>query len=296
MARGIDHLVVGLCDLDAGARLYEAMGFQVGARNRHPWGTENRLIQFPGSFIELITVGEGARAPEHEAGRFSFGAFVRDYLARREGFAMLVLDSGDADRDARDFAASGIGAFEPFFFERRGTRPDGSTVEVAFTLAFAQDPAIPHAGFFVCQQHHPQNFWNPAFQDHGNRALGVSAAVLAAGDPRGHSAFLSAFTGATPSSESGVDLSFRLARGRLDALTPDDAAELYGSVETADEPCLAAFTVSVADIDRVARRLSGGIPHQRIGSRLVVPASAAHGVAVAFEQSRSDLDPERALP
>jgi hypothetical protein len=241
-------------------------------------------------------MGEGGQTPEHAADRFSFGAFVRDYLERREGLAMLVLDSGDAVADADSFAAAGIGSFEPFHFERRGLRPDGSPVEVAFTLAFAQDPAIPNAGFFVCQQHYPENFWNPAFQEHPNGALGLAVAMLAAGEPPAHSAFLSTFTGATAGSASGADLSFLLARGRLDVLTPDDAAELYGSVETADEPCLAAFTVSVADIDRVARHLSGGIPHQRIGSRLVVPASAAHGVAIAFEQSLSDLDPARLLP
>ncbi|KAA2243939.1 VOC family protein [Salinarimonas soli] len=293
MTRGIDHLVVGIRDLDAGARLYEAMGFQVGARNRHPWGTENRLVQFDGSFIELITKGSEGEPPGHEPRRFSFGAFVCDALARREGFSMLVLDSADGQADAGVFKAAGIGDFEPFSFERRGRRPDGTEVEVAFTLAFARDEAAPHAGFFVCQQHHPENFWNPAFQTHRNGALGISAVVLAAGDPARHEDFLRAFTGAEATG-TGRDLSFPLSRGRLDVLTPDDAAELYGSVETADAPALCAYTVTVGDIDRVARHLSGGVPHQRIGSRIVVPASAAHGVAIAFEQSLSDLDPERA--
>ena len=43
MARSIDHLVVAVRDLDGAARFYERLGFQVGSRNRHPWGTENRL-------------------------------------------------------------------------------------------------------------------------------------------------------------------------------------------------------------------------------------------------------------
>ena len=65
MARGIDHLVFAVRDLDVGRlRFYERLGFQVGARNRHPWGTENRLVQFPGSFLELITVGrDGSSGP-----------------------------------------------------------------------------------------------------------------------------------------------------------------------------------------------------------------------------------------
>ena len=56
--RGLDHLVLGVRDLEADAAFCEALGFTVGARNRHPWGTHNRIIQFPGSFLELITVGE----------------------------------------------------------------------------------------------------------------------------------------------------------------------------------------------------------------------------------------------
>lgn len=70
-------------DLDAAAEFYGRLGFRVGVRNRHPWGTENRLIQLSSSFIELITVGTGAAIPDHAEGRFSFGAFVRDYLRAR---------------------------------------------------------------------------------------------------------------------------------------------------------------------------------------------------------------------
>ncbi len=285
MTRGIDHLVVAVRDLDAAARLYERLGFQVGGRNRHPWGTENRLIQLPGSFIELIAVGEGAEIPPHEPRRFSFGAFVRDYLANREGLAMLVLDSADAEADAAGFAAGGLGSFEPFSFERRGRRLDGSETRVAFTLAFAEDPAAERAGFFLCQHHHPENFWNEAFQRHTNRANAVSAVTLAAPDPAAHEPFLTRFAGVLPTSPDGDDLSYTLTRGRIDVVTPDDAAEIYGSVEA--EPGTAAFVafaVRIPNLQSQAVLLAdGGIPYQAIGSRLVVPASVAHGVAIAFE-------------
>ena len=68
--RRIDHLVLAVHDLEAAAALYTKLGFQVGARNRHPWGTENRLVQFGSSFIELITVGQNPEtiAP-HQPGR-----------------------------------------------------------------------------------------------------------------------------------------------------------------------------------------------------------------------------------
>jgi catechol 2,3-dioxygenase-like lactoylglutathione lyase family enzyme len=285
MTRRIDHLVVAVHDLDQTASFYQRLGFQVGARNRHPWGTENRIVQLPGSFIELITLGEGAAIAPHRASAFSFGAFVQDYLRDREGLAMLVLDSQDAEADAARFSKSGIGSFEPFRFERSGRRPDGSETKVAFTLAFTSAENSPKAGFFVCQQHFPENFWNPEFQRHANQATQISSVTLAAPSPERLRSFLSAFTGVQPASPDGDDLSFHLAESHIDVLRPDDAAEIYGSVEAElDQPSFVAFAVRVEDIHRQAQRLdSAEIPYQHIGSRLIVPASAAFGVAIAFE-------------
>jgi catechol 2,3-dioxygenase-like lactoylglutathione lyase family enzyme len=285
MTRRIDHLVVAVHDLDQAATFYQRLGFRVGARNRHPWGTENRIVQLPDSFIELITVGEGAAIAPHRASAFSFGAFVQDYLRDREGLAMLVLDSQDAKADAALFSESGIGSFEPFHFERSGRRPDGSETKVAFTLAFTSAENSPKAGFFVCQQHFPENFWNPEFQRHDNQATQISSVTLAAPSPERLRTFLSAFTGVQPASPDGDDLSFRFAESHIDVLRPDDAAEIYGSVEAElDQPSFVAFAVRSEDIHRQAQRLdSAEIPYQHIGSRLIVPASAAFGVAIAFE-------------
>ena len=285
MTRRIDHLVVAVHDLEGAAGFYRNLGFQVGARNRHPWGTENRIIQLSGSFIELIALGEGAEIPPHASGYFSFGAFVRDYLEHREGLAMLVLDSSDAEGDARLFAERGIGSFAPFHFERTGRRPDGSETKVAFTLAFAADESAPRAAFFVCQQHFPENFWNPEFQRHDNKALAIGSVTLAAPDPARHESFLTAFTGAEPQSPDSDDLSYPLAEAHLHVLTPDEAAENYGSVEAElDQPSFVAFGVRVEDIGLQARWLdAAAISYQHIGSRLVVPASTAFGVAIAFE-------------
>ena len=157
-------------------------------------------------------------------------------------------------------------------------------MDLAFTLAFATDHLASGAGFFVCQHHHPENFWDPAFQRHRNGATGLGGVAFAAERPLEHRAFLEAFSGAAARCPNENDLSFGLARGRIDVLTPDDAAIVYGSVETGGEPGFVAFTVDVAETGAVRAHLDGaGIPYQEFGTRLVVPASAAHGVAVAFE-------------
>jgi len=162
MARGLDHISHAVHDLDAAAAFYERLGFIVGARNRHDWGTHNRVVQLDRFYVELLTVGEPEKIPPHGPRSFSFGAFNRDFLARREGLSMLLLDGRDAKADAAAFRAAGIGDFDVFDFEREGRRPDGSAVKLAFSLVFAVDPRAPDAGFATCQHHFPQNFWNPA--------------------------------------------------------------------------------------------------------------------------------------
>ena len=271
-SRRIDHLVHAVHDLDAAADLYGRLGFQVGGSNRHSWGTENRLVQFGSSFIELITVGEGAEIPAHEPGHFSFGAFVRDYLAKRQGLAMLVLDSTDARADAARFAAAGIGAFEPFFFERKGRRPDGGESHVAFTLAFAVDPGLPDAAFFVCQQHFPESFWNPAFQQHPNGATNIGAVTIAASDPAAHADFFAAFTGSPREGAENDRSRFPLRNGgQLDV------------ERCTGEARLVAFAVAVPDPERQGQFLTeAGISCQSIRGHVIVPASEAFGTDIVF--------------
>lgn len=283
--RGLDHLVIGVRDLDAAGAFYEKLGFTVGARNRHPWGTENRIVQFPGSFLELITIGDASAVVPPAPRQFSFGQFVGDALARGEGLSMLVLESTDAKADAAAFRNAAIGDFEPFFFERQAKRPDGSAVRVAFSLAFAADPLAPECGFFVCQQHEPQNFWNPAFQQHANGASALSAAVMVTGDPPAHRAFLSAFAGFPEVLEGNTDYVLGLPRGRLDVLDPEAAQAIY-HVEPDTTPArFLGFCVTVPDLDAVASRLEAAdVAFGQGEDRIVVPAEAAMGCVIAFER------------
>src|SRR5882757_9552678 len=99
MIRGLDHIVHAVHDLDVAAALYQSLGFTVGARDKHPWGTHNRIIQLDGTYIELLTVGEPDKIAPHAAHSYSFGAFHRDFLTREQGLAMLLLNSRDAKAD-----------------------------------------------------------------------------------------------------------------------------------------------------------------------------------------------------
>ena len=195
MPHGLDHIVHAVRDLDAAAEFYGRAGFTVGARNRHPWGTHNRIVQLKNCYIEILEVAEPEKIVPHGARSFSFGAFNRDFLASHQGFSMLILNSSNAADDARAFEAAGIGGYDVFDFAREGAKPDGTPVKLAFSLVFASYPASPNLGFAACQHHFPDNFWNPAFQIHANGAQTVAGAAMVADNPTDHHIFLKAFSG-----------------------------------------------------------------------------------------------------
>lgn len=287
MSRGLDHIVHAVRDLDAAAALYQRLGFTVGARNRHPraWGTQNHIVQLPGTFIELLSVADPSGIAPHGPRHFSFGAFNRDFLARGEGLSMLVLE-GRGQADADEFRAGGIGDFEIYEFEREAKRPDGTPLKVAFALAFAADPKAPETGFFTCQHRHSENFWNPAFQVHANTATGVAGVVLVADNPSEHRIFLSAFAGERemPAATSGI--SIRTPRGEIDVMTPAAFHDHFGvePPSASNGARLAAVRFAVRDIDVIAKLLEReGLPHHARMGRLVVGPDAALGATLAFE-------------
>jgi catechol 2,3-dioxygenase-like lactoylglutathione lyase family enzyme len=284
MSRGLDHIVHAVRDLDAAAALYRRLGFTVGARNRHPWGTHNHLVQLPGFFIELLTVAE----PEKLSGEgFAalFGSFNQTFLEHQEGLSFLMLESQDAQADARDFDAAGIALSQALQFEREGTRLDGSKLKVGFSLAFARDVGAPAIGFATCRQHHPENFWNSSLQQHANGACAVAGAVIVAENPSDHHIFLSAFTGERELNATSSGITAHTPRGELKIM---DAAAFHSHFgvpppDLAAGARLAALRIAVADRKGLIAALdAGAVPHILHMGNVVVAPQVAMEVTLVF--------------
>jgi catechol 2,3-dioxygenase-like lactoylglutathione lyase family enzyme len=276
-------------DLDAAGDFYRRLGFTVGARNVHPWGTHNRIVQFKSSFIELLEIGEPEKIPPHGPRAFSFGAFNRDFIASREGLSMLILESTDAREDARLFQAAHISDFEVFDFGREGKKPDGTTVKVAFSLAFARDQASPDLGFAVCQQHFPENFWNPAFQSHANGASGMPGVVMVADNPSDHHVFLKAFSGVSDLHSSSIGIRATTAHGEIEIMEAVAFHDQFGVTPdvTGEGMTLNAMRFTVSDMAKAEAVLSAaGIKAERHLGRLVVRPDLARGATLIFEGAK----------
>lgn len=272
--RDIDHVVIAVRDLERAAETYARLGFTLTPRARHPWGTANRLAQFEGqNFIELLEIDRLDLIFEHDRATnppsFSFGAFNRDFLEGGEGMSMLVLIGGDSRTDVERFRAAGLETYAPFDFEREAALPNGTTVKVAFSLAFATNSEMPRAAFFTCHNRFPGNFWKEQYQRHANGARSVAEAVMVAEDPTRCAGFLSDLTGgrATP-----IDRAIQVSCGVqvLSVLSPAAFAARFPAerFDLAAGPRFAAIVIEGPEV-----------------TPAVTPAAQACGVAIEWRRT-----------
>ncbi|HJO73221.1 MAG TPA: VOC family protein [Rhodospirillales bacterium] len=287
MRRGIDHLVMCVRDLEAARKTYETMGFTTTPRAVHPFGTGNFLVQLQGNFLELLTVLDAAKIPPMEPGRYSFAAFSEAFLEKRQGMSTLVLQSEDARRDLAEFAEKGLRTYEPVDFSRKATLPDGSQVTVSFSLAFVSDEAMPEAGFFACQHHHPpEYFWKPQFQTHANGVQRIIEVFMVADEPASAAGFYEHLYGPENVAAADGALTVETGQERITVLGPARFAARFPGVDCADAPAtphFAGYRLVVADLDAMESLLSERVVAFRKGAgSLWIAPEDAFGAVVEF--------------
>ena len=284
--RGIDHLVLPVHDLEAAAAFYRRLGFTTTPKAIHPFGTGNILVQLKGNFLELLSVIDPEKITTPAAGGISFGDFNRRFLERREGFSMLVFESSDARADQAAFAAAGLETYPPFDFQRDAKLPNGEVVTVAFSLAFVTEPRMPEAVFFTCQQHAPQFFWKPEYQEHANGAEICSDVFLAADRPEDLAPLFEGLHSGRALRWSGDSFQVETARGRVTVLSPGTFGTRFPQEDFLDltrGPILAGYQIKVASLEGIEHRLQQqSIPYGKNGRRLYLTARSSFGVTIEF--------------
>lgn len=281
MTRGIDHVIHLVRNLDAAASLYEKLGFIVSGRNKHPFGTHNRIVQLDGSYIEILEVAEPEKI-QGESGPVSFPHFHRDFLARNgEGLSGLVLASADAQADKQLFDKAGFGGFPVFDLARKGKRPDGSEADLAFSLAFLREPKSRDVLTFVNQAKRPENFWFKELQAHANGVSCVSSAIFTADSPTDHQYFLQAWTGIRDPRSTSLGVVAETPRGSVQIMEARPFEDAFGLVPVAGDGLRFSAVVFAGNSAKIRDAVSkSGIATQERHGRIVVHA---HGAVLAFD-------------
>jgi hypothetical protein len=285
--KAINHLVLASHDLEAMRAHYQRLGFIVTPRGQHPFGTGNALVQLHGTYLELLAITAPQDVPERDAGHFSFAAFNRDYLARHEGFSMLVLDTADARADVKAWRAAGLQTYAPVDFSRAAKLADGRETTVRFSLAFVSHPAAPWLGLFACQHHTPEYFEQPRYLQHANGATAVQDVWIVGDTAPDLAGFFQTLTGAKTISEDPAireDPSIATLQTRIGAIVlarPQAFEHAFGlpAPHPQDGPHLAAFTVACETIGQLA-----DLPKAR--DRYVLAPEKNFGTAIGFKTTK----------
>jgi hypothetical protein len=142
--------------------------------------------------------------------------------------------------------------------------------------------------FATCQQHYPENFWNPAFQKHPNGASEVRSVIMVADDPERHREFASAYTGSSDFYVEPGEVSLWLPRGSLSIMTPARFQAAFGGPQPVPGNHLQAIRFAVADIAaaRALMQKNGVKPRDHREGFVVDPADAM-GATLSFEPVKS---------
>ena len=284
--RNLDHFVMPVADLASARARYTSLGFTVANDANHPFGTQNCCVFFgDATFIEPLTIGN---PDNYRAALQAENAFVKghsSYTAKHgsEGFSHLVVKSENAKADRAAFVEAGISTGNIVDFCRIFTKPDGTTGEVAFSLAFATPHASSSAAFFACEVVKAVQGGRGALVHHANGALCTKQVVLSANKPSDHTEFLSHFLDVEPQTiENG--LSYTTETGTVEIITVDHCNHKYAPA-FASNLSLQALVLQVARLTETRKLLAQNSVrvHDR-QDRIIVPPALGQGGTIVFEE------------
>jgi catechol 2,3-dioxygenase-like lactoylglutathione lyase family enzyme len=270
---GIDHVVVGVRDLERARMVWTRLGFTLTPLGRHlGQGTANYCIMFARDYLELL----GFVEPDGEARRLA--AFLR----RREGPLSLALaPQGTAADAAAALAALGLHPAGPRALGRQLELPEG-TVVPRFAIAALPPEETPALDCFLCGHLTPELVRRPEWLHHPNGAQGLKSVFVVAAETAPLLPAYDRLFGLHEVTTTDAVASVRLGPYRIVFATPDDFATMHPGVEIAADfplPGIAALELAVARRDDSADYLAQWqVPFDELpDGRLAVPAKEASG-------------------
>lgn len=271
---GLDHVVIGVHDLDRARDVYSRLGFTLTPRGFHTLGSQNHCIMFGRDYIELLAVPRPHPALQ----------YYTDFLARGEGLAAMAMATEDANAVHAQLASAGIAADAPLDFARPVELPGGAR-DARFRIVQIPADQTPGCRMFVCQHFTRELVWRPEYQAHALGASGLAAVAVVVEDPEATAPAYAKLFGATPrhveegllveTGSAPIALSTRWKLGH----------RLHGvALPARQRPLAAALFIRVADRGRavLALRKGGFEPVALADGSYAVGADQAHGVALVF--------------
>jgi hypothetical protein len=270
----LDHVVVNVRDrLDEAADTYRRLGFTLTPRGQHSIGSINHLAIFGTDYLELIAARPGdTNRPE--------------LLDAPIGLNGIVFGTNDAAATYETLRQHNL-PIEPPKNLSRPVEIDGAHFDAMFrTTSLARD-SVPTGRLYFCEHLTRDLVWRDEWRHHGNGAVAIARAVIAAEDPDKLGQLYSRMFGARAVRAVDDGCSLILGLSRLDILTPAALWEAFGAAapdSRGRKDYLAALTLRTLSLDAAETALEAGAIRgvDRIGTSVLVPATEAFGVTLEF--------------
>jgi catechol 2,3-dioxygenase-like lactoylglutathione lyase family enzyme len=272
---GLDHVIVGVRDLEAARAQYARLGFNSTPRGRHVgWGTANYCIMFPDDYVELLGIVDPTQ----------FTNDLDRFLADREGLLSLALGSADLDATREMWLAAGLEPAEPRALGRL-LEAEGAAVELRFRNLMLPRASTSGLSVFALEHLTPEPMRRPAWLAHPNGAVAIRSCTICASDTAPAADVLRRLFGAAAIIDTDNVIAAHTGHGVIMLAPPEDAQLIYPLLDLPEqiaEPRLVAMSIRVIDPDRAAAFLRlQGVSFQRDPSGAVlIPPAEAHGLAL----------------
>jgi catechol 2,3-dioxygenase-like lactoylglutathione lyase family enzyme len=275
---GIDHVIIGVRDLERARLAWERLGFTLTPRGRHlAQGTGNYCVMFPEDYIELLGVVDAAQG---------FGT-LGDFLAKGEGPGGLAFATSSADEAQRVLASRGLHPGAPRDLARQLELPEG-TVLPRFKLMSLDAAETPGLNAFLCQHLTPELVRRPEWLRHPNGTVRIHGIVVMVEETQKLRQAYERLAGVAVNMTDEV-LTVHLGRHRLHFATPDDVSALYpeAAIDLARKlPAIAVLLLGVSDPAVTADHLTQWqVAHDELADgSILVPAAEATNTLLIFRK------------
>jgi Glyoxalase-like domain len=277
---GIDHVIVGVRNLEGARAAWSRLGFTLSARGRHiGQGTANYCIMFPADYLELLGIVDMADSVER------LGAF----LARREGpMAVAFTPEGAPDEARAALLRRQLHPAEPRPLSRRIELPEG-TATPRFTLVSLPPQETPGLDSFLCSHLTPELMRRPEWLVHANGANRLNAVYVLVDSTAPLLPAYDRLLGIVRVTTTDAVAAVHVGRQRIMFGTPDDFQTMHPGLALDGAfllPGIAALELGVEGLERTAGHLTRAqIDFVRMpDGDLAVPAGAATGAIVLFTE------------
>ena len=278
---GIDHIIVGVRDLEHARMAWTRLGFTLSPRGRHiGQGTANYCIMFASDYVELLGIVD----PN------DFVQRLDTLLARREG---VMAEAFAPDLPPEELRAAlsrrQLHPSVPRALGRQLELPEG-TVVPRFSLISLPSEETPALDSFICAHLTPELMRRPEWLDHPNGAVGLkSIHVLVENTAMLLEAYDRLF-GIPQVTTTDAIVCVQIGQHRILFSTPDDFLTMHPTLRLDPDfplPGIISAELGVARLEQTADYLTQwqiAWDEMPDGS-LVVPAGEANGAILFFSEA-----------